>query len=63
MSNPKGLKNRTFSQGTSDSQTLRQETLVTVDYEYVKISRFAVLNMKLSLTEEHTCLTFVPSDK
>ena len=41
-----------FSQGTYDSQTLRYETLVTADYEYVKISRIAVMDIKLWLKED-----------
>ena len=33
-----------FCQGTYDSQNLRYEILVIADYEYVKISRLAVMD-------------------
>ena len=36
-----------FSQGTYNFQNLRNDTLVIADYEYVKISRFAVKDVKL----------------
>ena len=41
-----------FSQGTDDSKNLRCETLYTADYEYVNISSFAVLGIKLWLEED-----------
>ena len=53
MSNPNGLKTSKFSpRGTDDSKNLRCETLYIGDYEYVNISSFAVLNIKLSLEED-----------
>ena len=47
MSNPKGLKIEIFSQGTDHSKNLGCETLYVADYEYVNISSFAVLDIKL----------------
>ena len=41
-----------FSQGTDDSKNLRRETLYIGDYEYVNISSFAVLGIKLWLEED-----------
>ena len=41
-----------FSQGTDDSKNLRCETLYIGDYEYVNISSFAVLGIKLWLEED-----------
>ena len=41
-----------FSQGTEDSKSLRCETLYISDYEYVNISSFAVLGIKLWLEED-----------
>ena len=41
-----------FSQLTDDSKKLRCETLFIGDYEYVNISSFAVLGMKLWLEED-----------
>ena len=41
-----------FSQGTDDSKHLRRETLYIGDYEYVNISSFAVLGVKLWLEED-----------
>ena len=41
-----------FSQGTDDSKNLRCETLYNGDYEYVNISSFAVLGIKLWLEED-----------
>ena len=38
-----------FSQGTDDSKNLRCETLYIGNYEYVNISSFAVLAIKLML--------------
>ena len=36
-----------FSEGTNDSKNLRCETLYIDDHEYVNISNFAVLGIKL----------------
>ena len=41
-----------FSQGTDNSKDLRCETLYIGDSEYVNISSFAVLDIKLSLEED-----------
>ena len=41
-----------FSQGTGDSKNLRCETLYIGHYEYVNISSFAVLGIKLWLEED-----------
>ena len=41
-----------FSQETYCFQNLRYETLVIADYEYVKISRIAVMNFKLWMKED-----------
>ena len=41
-----------FSQGTDDPEYLRYKTLCVGDYEYVNISSFAVLGMKLWLEED-----------
>ena len=41
-----------FSKGTDDSKNLRCETLFIGDYEYVNISSFAVLGIKLWLEED-----------
>ena len=40
---------KVFSQGTDDFKNLRCETLYIGDYEYVNISSFAVLGIKLWL--------------
>ena len=40
-----------FFQGTYDSQNLRYETLAIADYEYVKISRIAVMDIKLRMKD------------
>ena len=40
-----------FSQGTDDSKILRCEALYIADYEYVNITSFAVLDVRLSLEE------------
>ena len=40
-----------FSQTTDDSKKLRCETLCIADHEYVNISSFAVLGIKLWLEE------------
>ena len=53
MSNPNGLKKfEVFAQGTADSKQLRCETLYVGNYEYVNISGFAVLDVKLWLEED-----------
>ena len=52
MSNPNGLKGDVFSQGTDDSINLGCETLYIGDCEYVNISSFAVLGIKLWLEED-----------
>ena len=41
-----------FSQGTDDSKNSRCETLYIGDYEYINISSFAVLGIKLWLEED-----------
>ena len=41
-----------FSKGTDDSKNLKCEALYIVDHEYVKISSFAVLGIKLWLEED-----------
>ena len=41
-----------FSLGTNDSNDLRSGTLYIGDYEYVNISSFAVMGIKLSLEED-----------
>ena len=41
-----------FSQGTDDFKNLRYETLYIGDYEYVSISSFAVLGIKLLMEED-----------
>ena len=41
-----------FSQGTDDPKNLRRETLYNGDYEYVSISSFSVLGIKLWLEED-----------
>ena len=50
--NVKSEKIEVFSQGTDDSKNLRCETLYIGDYEYVSISSFAVLGVKLWLEED-----------
>ena len=45
-------KLQVFSQGTDDSKNLRCGTLYIGDYEYVNISIFAVLGIKLWLEED-----------
>ena len=40
------------SQGTYNFQNLRNETLVIADYEYAKISRIAVMDVKLWVKED-----------
>ena len=40
-----------FSQGIDESKNLKCETMYIGDYEYVKISSFAVLGIKLWLEE------------
>ena len=41
-----------FSHGTDNSKNLRCETLYIDNYEYVNISRFAMLDIKLQLQED-----------
>ena len=41
-----------FSYGTDDFKNLRCETLYIGDYEYVNISSFSVLSIKLRLEED-----------
>ena len=41
-----------FSQGTDDPKNMRCETLYIGGYEYVNISSFAVLGIKLCLEED-----------
>ena len=41
-----------FSRGTDDSKNLGCKTLYIGDYEYVNISSFAVLGIKLWLKED-----------
>ena len=41
-----------FSQGTDNFKNLRYEALYIGDYEFVNISSFAVLGMKLWLEED-----------
>ena len=41
-----------FSQGTYGSQNLRYQMLVIADYEYVKIFRVAVMDIKLWMKED-----------
>ena len=47
MSNPNRLKNRGFSPRDQRLQNLRCETLYIGDHEYLNISSFAVLGIKL----------------
>ena len=49
---PMDLKIEVFSQGTDDSKNFRCETLDISDYEYVNISRLAVLDIKLWLEKD-----------
>ena len=46
------IKIEVFSQGTDDIKNLRCETLYIGNYEYVDISSFAVLGIKLWLAED-----------
>ena len=41
-----------FSQETDDSNNLRCETLYIADYEYINITSFAVLDIKLWLEKD-----------
>ena len=50
--NVKSKKIEDFYQGTDDSKNLRCETLYIADYDYVNISSFAVLDIKLGLEED-----------
>ena len=45
-------KNRGLLQRTDDSKNLRCETLYIADYEYINITSFAVLDIKLWLEED-----------
>ena len=47
-----------FSQGMYNFQNLGDETLVIADYKCVKISKFAVLYVKLWLNEDNVLLKF-----
>ena len=49
-----------FSQGTSDSKSLRCEILYIANYEYVNISSLVVLNIKLWLEEDSDLQTYHP---
>ena len=51
MSNLNGPNIEVFFQGTDDSKNLGCETLYIGDYEYVNISSFAGLGIKLCLKE------------
>ena len=48
----KSQRREVFSQGTDDSKNLRCESLYNGNYEYVNISSFAVLGIKLWLEED-----------
>ena len=37
--------------------------MVAADYDYVKVPKFAVLDMNLWLKEESICISFAPSDE
>ena len=37
--------------------------MVSAGYKYVKISRFAMLDMKLWLQEKNICISFAPLDE
>ena len=50
--NPKGLKNSNFSPKGPMTQNLRYENLVIGDYEYVKISRIAVVDIRLWMKQD-----------
>ena len=47
-----------FSQGTYDSQNLRNETLVIADYDNEIVFRFAMFDMMLWPKEENICINF-----
>ena len=49
-----------FSQGTNDSKNLRCETLYIADYEYINITSFAVLDIKLWLEKDSDLNTYHP---
>ena len=49
---PKTNKIEVFSQGTDESKYLRCESLYIGNNEYVNISSFAVLGIKLQLEED-----------
>ena len=48
----RGKKVKAFSQGTDDSKNLKRETLYIVKGNYVNISSFAVLDIKLWLEKD-----------
>ena len=53
MSNPNGPKKSRFSpKGLTTPKKMRYDTLYISDYEYVNISSFAVLGIKLWLEED-----------
>ena len=52
MKSQRTKKIEVFSKGTHDSKNLRCETLYIGNYEYVNISSFAVLGIKLWLEED-----------
>ena len=52
-SNPKGLKDSSISLKDLQLQTLGDEALVIASFECVKISRFAILHIKLWLKEDN----------
>ena len=41
-------------------RSLKKETLATADYQYVKLPRFDLLDMKVWLKEENICAGFAP---
>ena len=45
-------KAKAFSQGTDDPKNLRCETQYIADYQYINITSFAVLDIKLWLEED-----------
>ena len=45
-------KHELFSQGIYDSQNSKYETLAIADYEYAKISRIAVMDIKSWMKED-----------
>ena len=54
ISNPRGLKQVAFfSQETYNFQNLQNGTLAIADHVYVKISKLALINIKLLLKEDN----------